>query len=81
MFEIQILVIVLGLLGTVMIFKFSPQVNSQVYLYQESEMTEIKNKDKKKRTLASIGLYLVVFSFLLQLGLTIAQKYFVDSGY
>lgn len=81
MFEIQILVNVLGLLGTVMIFKFSPQANSQGYFYEEKEMSEIKNKDKRKRTLANVGLYLVGFSFLLQLGLTIAQKYFVDSGH
>ena len=76
MFESQILVIILGLLGTVMIFKFSPQVNSQTYLYNQDEMTEIRERDKRKRTLATIGLYLIVFSFLLQLGLTIIQKYF-----
>jgi hypothetical protein len=52
-----------------------------VYFYEEKEMSEIKNKDKRKRTLANVGLYLVGFSFLLQLGLTIAQKYFFDSGH
>ncbi len=75
MFEIQILVIVLGLIGTVMIFKFSPQVNSQVYFYEQIEEAEIKKKDKRKRILATLGLCLVALSFLLQLGLIIAQKY------
>ena len=81
MFEIQILVIVLGLLGTVMVFKFSPQVSSQTYLYEQSEMEQIRKKDKRKRTLATVGLYLVASSFLLQLGLTVAQKCLLDTGH
>jgi hypothetical protein len=76
MFEVQMLVIIFGLLGTVMVFVFSPQAESRTFLYQKSEMSELMKKDKRKRMLSRIGLALITVSFFLQMGLIIADKYF-----
>jgi hypothetical protein len=76
MFEVQMLVIVFGLFGTVMVFVFSPQAESRTFLYQESEMRELMKKDKRKRMFSRIGLGLITVSFFLQMGLIIADKYF-----
>jgi len=79
MFGIQIFVIFLGLFGTIMTFKFSPQIESRTFLYQDSEMKKIIARDKRKRKLSKIGLLLVVSSFLLQMALLIADQYYFNS--
>jgi hypothetical protein len=62
-----------------MIFKFSPQIESRTFLYQDSEMKKIIARDKRKRKLSKIGLLLIVSSFLLQMALLIADQYYFNS--
>ncbi len=76
MFELQMLIIFLGLIGTFMVFYFSPQVDSRTFLYQSSEMIEIEKRDKRKRILAKRGMILVTSSFFIQIGVLVYGKYF-----
>ena len=75
MFYLQIIIIFCGLFGTILIFKYSPIKNSQVFLYNKSELDTIKKQDKKERRIAKLGLGLVIFCFLLEIVFLIYENF------
>jgi hypothetical protein len=47
-------------------FYFSPVVNSQTYLYLNSELTAIRKRDERKNKMVKRGMFLLFIGFILQ---------------
>lgn len=63
---INLLALFIGIIGSYMMFYFSPVVNSQTYIYQNSELSEIKKRDDRKNKMMRRGMFLLFIAFILQ---------------
>ena len=70
---INITSIILGIIGTYMMYHFSPKANSQTYLYRDEEMKYLRKRDFFKNRMVRLGMLLLCISFLLQLVLTLCS--------
>jgi len=64
MFYIQIITLLLGVIGTILLFKYNANKSSQIYLYNKEELDDIEKQDKKERRLAWFGFGLLIICFL-----------------
>lgn len=63
---LNIVGLIFGIAGTFIMYHFSPKINSQLYLFQDEEMKEIRRLDKFKNKMVRIGMLLLFISFLFQ---------------
>ena len=56
----------LGIIGSYMMYHFSPKINSQTILYQKEEMKELLKKDAFSNKMVRVGMFLLFLSFLCQ---------------
>jgi hypothetical protein len=63
---INLIALFIGIIGSYLMFYFSPVVNSQTYLYQKSELAEIKKRDMRKNKMVRRGMFLLFIGFILQ---------------
>lgn len=59
--------IIIGIIGTYFMYYYSPKMNSQVYIYRDEEIREIRKRDIFKNKMVRLGMFLLCTSFLLQL--------------
>lgn len=58
--------LLIGLIGTFIMYNFTPKTNSQVVLYRREEMEKIRRKDQFKNKVVRLGMFLLFISFLCQ---------------
>jgi len=63
---LNLLALFIGIVGSYMMFYFSPVVNSQSYLYRREEMERIRKNDAHKNKMVRRGMLLLLISFVLQ---------------
>lgn len=63
---INLLALFIGIIGSYIMFYFSPVVNSQTYIYQREESKRIQKRDDHKNKMLRRGMFLLLISFLLQ---------------
>lgn len=63
---INLIALLFSVTGTYIMFYYSPVINSQTYLYQKSELAEIKKRDARKNKKIRFGLLLILIACLLQ---------------
>ncbi len=71
---IQIVITFITLIGTVLAFIFTPQINPQIYFYKKSESESNSRRDKIKQRWFSFGIYLTLVSIIIQLALYFIYK-------
>jgi accessory gene regulator protein AgrB len=74
---INLIALLLSVVGTFVMFFYSPVVSSQVFLYRKIEMQNIKKRDNNKNKKIRFGLLLILIACLLQaiaIFLNIASK-------
>jgi uncharacterized protein YjeT (DUF2065 family) len=62
----------LSLIGTVIVFIYSPKVNSVLLIHTDEETNRRAKKDKRKNKLGRLGLLLIVIGVILQF-VTVAE--------
>ena len=63
---INLIALLLSVVGTYIMFYYSPVVNSQVFLYKKIEWENIKKRDNSKNKKIRLGLLLILIACLLQ---------------
>ena len=63
---INLIALFIGIMGSFLMFYFSPVVNSQMYLYRKEEMERIRKRDAHKNKMVRRGMFLLLISFALQ---------------
>lgn len=63
---LNIIGLVIGLIGTYLMYHFSSKINSKTILYQRKEMEDVAKKDLLKNRMIRLGMILLVVSFLCQ---------------
>jgi hypothetical protein len=53
--------------GAYLMFSNTPKVTSQTYVYNQSEMTELRRRDQVKNKRIRLGMILLAIGFTLQL--------------
>jgi hypothetical protein len=64
---INLISILLTTSGTIMMYFFSPKIDSQKYLFNKSEMTLRKVQDEKNNLRLKQGFYLIVIGIMFQI--------------
>lgn len=63
---INIVALLINIAGTFLMFYFSPVINSQTYLYNRSELPDIRERDARKNKMVKRGMLLLLIGFVLQ---------------
>lgn len=63
---LNLLGLILGMIGSFMMYYFTPKVNSQLYLYRESEMNKLREKDVHRNKMIRLGMFLLFVGFVSQ---------------
>jgi len=63
---LNLLALLINVAGSFLMFYFSPAVNSMSYLYNRSELPEIKKRDDRKNKMVRTGMLILLIGFLLQ---------------
>ena len=67
MLVLRLISLLLGVLGTILVFIGSPVNTGETYLYNASEINAIKNKNRRKNNLSKIGMILLLICFVIEL--------------
>lgn len=72
--SLSILGLIIGLIGTYMMFHFTPKADSRTILYRDrKEMEEVMKKDHFKNKMVRLGMLFLFISFLFQVVALIIQ--------
>ena len=58
--------LIIDIFGAFLMYRFTPAVNSQVYIYRQEEMKEIRRKDQSNQLMIRRGMLLLFIGFILQ---------------
>lgn len=64
---LNIVGLVISMLGTFLMFYYSPKVESRFFLYQDQEYKAMHKKDNRKNKKIRFGMLLLFMGFLFQL--------------
>jgi hypothetical protein len=63
---LNLLALLISMAGSFLMFYFSPEVNSQTFVYNDDEQQEIIKSDARKNKLTRRGMLLLLIGFILQ---------------
>lgn len=58
--------LIIGMIGSYLMYANSPKVESGIYIYTEAELVEMQQEDKRKNKLIRLGMLLLFLAFLFQ---------------
>ena len=70
---LQIFSLILGIVGTVLVFFNSPFHSRSYYMHTFGESAEIEKEDKRIRNMAKIGFGIICISYIIQTVISIIQ--------
>lgn len=63
---INMIALIIGMIGSYLMFHFSPEVNSKTYIYSKAENNTNMIKDNHKNKMLKRGMLLLFIAFILQ---------------